>query len=134
MRKKYYNQIQELKGNIRVFVRVRKDDRGDYKKSGVFDITSDTQTSIQNPNADAKPFKFEFAKVYGPKSTQEQVFADTRDTLMSVVDGFNVCIMAYGQTGSGKTFTMMGPPVRFFLRPLLEPCILHPPQCTCMHN
>eukprot|EP00037_Helgoeca_nana_P018080 m.172429 g.172429 ORF g.172429 m.172429 type:complete len:922 (+) comp24285_c0_seq1:102-2867(+) len=110
LRKKYYNQIQELKGNIRVFVRVRKDDRGDYKKSGVFDITSDTQTSIQNPNADAKPFKFEFAKVYGPKSTQEQVFADTRDTLMSVVDGFNVCIMAYGQTGSGKTFTMMGPP------------------------
>jgi len=26
--------------------------------------------------------------------------------MMSVVDGYNVCIFAYGQTGSGKTYTM----------------------------
>ncbi len=28
--------------------------------------------------------------------------------MLSVIDGFNVCIFAYGQTGSGKTFTMIG--------------------------
>lgn len=28
--------------------------------------------------------------------------------IVSVLDGYNVCIFAYGQTGSGKTFTMEG--------------------------
>lgn len=95
-----------------MFVRIRKDDRGDYKGAGVFKIPSDSEATVQNPDPDKKPFHFEFAKVYGPDSEQNQVFADTKDTLMSVVDGYNVCIMAYGQTGSGKTFTMMGPRVR----------------------
>lgn len=29
--------------------------------------------------------------------------------MVSVMDGYNVCIFAYGQTGSGKTYTMIGP-------------------------
>ena len=37
----------------------------------------------------------------------EQVFADTKPLIRSVLDGFKVCIFAYGQTGSGKTFTMV---------------------------
>ena len=39
---------------------------------------------------------------------QEEVFAEVKTLVASVVDGFNVCIMAYGQTGSGKTYTMQG--------------------------
>lgn len=46
--------------------------------------------------------------VFGPDSTQQNVFDHMRDLILSVVDGYNVCIFAYGQTGSGKTFTMDG--------------------------
>ena len=46
--------------------------------------------------------------MYGPASSQEDVFRDTEPLMTSVLDGFNVCIFAYGQSGSGKTFTMEG--------------------------
>lgn len=36
------------------------------------------------------------------------VFLDTAPVVVSVLDGYNVCIFAYGQTGTGKTFTMEG--------------------------
>ena len=51
---------------------------------------------------------YEFERVYDPKTRQEQVFEDTKATITSCVDGYNVCIIAYGQTGAGKTYTMMG--------------------------
>ena len=36
------------------------------------------------------------------------IFADASPMVLSVLDGYNVCIFAYGQTGTGKTFTMEG--------------------------
>lgn len=36
------------------------------------------------------------------------IFRDTKHLMLSVIDGYNVCIFAYGQTGSGKTYTMIG--------------------------
>jgi kinesin family protein C2/C3 len=41
-------------------------------------------------------------------SSAADVFADTAPVVVSVLDGYNVCIFAYGQTGTGKTFTMEG--------------------------
>jgi len=46
--------------------------------------------------------------VFGPDSTQEQIFEDTKRLVQSAIDGYNVCVFAYGQTGSGKTFTIQG--------------------------
>jgi hypothetical protein len=46
--------------------------------------------------------------VFGPECTQEMVYEDVSDLVVSAADGYNVCIIAYGQTGSGKTYTMMG--------------------------
>lgn len=42
---------------------------------------------------------FEFDRVFGPESTQEQVFGDVAQLVTSALDGYNVCIFAYGQTG-----------------------------------
>lgn len=41
-------------------------------------------------------------------SVTVDVFEDASPMVISVLDGYNVCIFAYGQTGTGKTFTMEG--------------------------
>ncbi|XP_078596067.1 uncharacterized protein LOC144873050 [Branchiostoma floridae x Branchiostoma japonicum] len=102
-RKLLYNQLQELRGNIRVFCRCRRDDR----VGGYMQFPNDEDIVV--PTGGSKK-TFSFDKVFSPASTQEQVFEDTLPIVQSCVDGYNVCILAYGQTGSGKTFTMMGPP------------------------
>jgi kinesin family protein C2/C3 len=54
--------------------------------------------------------RWEFNEIYGQESTQADLFAGVRDLVVSMIDGFNVCIFAYGQTGSGKTHSMQGIP------------------------
>ncbi|KAM4747861.1 uncharacterized protein WCC33_005371 [Rhinophrynus dorsalis] len=100
-RRLLYNQLQELRGNIRVFCRCRRDDR----KGNHLEFTSDEEILVNN-NGNKKKFRFD--QVFLPQCTQEEVFEGTFPIIKSCVDGYNVCILAYGQTGSGKTYTMMG--------------------------
>jgi predicted Ser/Thr protein kinase len=51
---------------------------------------------------------FEFDAIFGPDSTQEDLFKEVYHLVMSALDGYQVSIFAFGQTGSGKTFTMEG--------------------------
>lgn len=117
-RRRLHNTIQELKGNIRVFCRVRP-------------ILSDIQADIphiQLPSHDSKAvvlakseeshtgragdtqksYNFNFDHVFGPRATQQEVFEEISLLVQSALDGYNVCCFAYGQTGSGKTYTMEG--------------------------
>ena len=106
-RKRLHNLVQELKGNIRVFARVRPIS-GREKESGRKSVVlcpSETEMSLC---AGGKLSTFNFDRVFGQESTQEEVFAETEPLVVSVLDGYNVCIFAYGQTGSGKTHTMQG--------------------------
>eukprot|EP00048_Salpingoeca_helianthica_P013128 m.196045 g.196045 ORF g.196045 m.196045 type:complete len:1328 (+) comp15460_c15_seq13:156-4139(+) len=110
-RKLIYNKLQELKGNIRVFCRIRHDDRVRCVLRFPDAKGPNTPCEIQVPGEGGEAGRvFEFDRVYSPESTQQEVFEDTEPIITSCVDGYNVCIIAYGQTGSGKTFTMMGPP------------------------
>uniref|UniRef100_A0A0E0P4A1 Kinesin-like protein n=2 Tax=Oryza rufipogon TaxID=4529 RepID=A0A0E0P4A1_ORYRU len=84
--------LQELKGNIRVFCRVRPllpNESGDvaYPKSG-----ENLGRGIELTH-NGQMYFFTFDKVFEQSTSQE-----------------DVCIFAYGQTGSGKTYTMMGNP------------------------
>jgi len=106
-RKALYNQIQELRGNIRVYCRVRPMGAGELGAGSVTFPEEDT-ISIVMPSGNSRK-SFEFDRVYSPDTSQETVFSDTKPLVTSVVDGYNVCIFAYGQTGSGKTYTMEGP-------------------------
>ncbi|KAK9919932.1 hypothetical protein M0R45_028505 [Rubus argutus] len=109
--RKLYNLVQDLKGNIRVYCRVRPLLPGQLNRSNTFDHIDDGKITFVTPSKYGKEGRksFSFNKVFGPFSTQEEVFSDTQPLIRSVLDGYNVCIFAYGQTGSGKTYTMTGP-------------------------
>ncbi|KAK8468578.1 hypothetical protein PHAVU_006G059300 [Phaseolus vulgaris] len=107
-----YNQVQDLKGAIRVYCRVRPFLPGQSNGQSTVDyIGENGDMMIVNPLKHGKDSRrvFSFNKVFGTTVTQEQIYADTQPLIRSVLDGYNVCIFAYGQTGSGKTYTMSGP-------------------------
>ncbi|EIN09479.1 C-terminal kinesin [Punctularia strigosozonata HHB-11173 SS5] len=116
VRRKLHNTIQELKGNIRVFCRVRPalaaneevaaitfPDPLDHKE---IVVASSSESAMGNERKET--WNFTFDKVFEPPSTQAEVFEEISHLAQSCVDGYNVCIFAYGQTGSGKSFTMEG--------------------------
>ncbi|XP_075097384.1 kinesin-like protein KIN-14K [Nicotiana tabacum] len=110
--RKLHNEVQELKGNIRVYCRIRPFLRGQKEKQSVVEyIGENGELIVVNPSKQGKEGRrsFKFNKVYSPAATQAEVYSDIQPLIQSVLDGYNVCIFAYGQTGSGKTYTMTGP-------------------------
>ncbi|KAH9778671.1 kinesin-like protein KIN-14K [Citrus sinensis] len=107
--RRLFNEVQDLKGNIRVYCRIRPFLPGQTKKQTTIEyIGENGELIFGNPSKPGKDGQrmFKFNKVFGPDATQAEVFSDTQPLIRSVLDGYNVCIFAYGQTGSGKTYTM----------------------------
>ncbi|KIL56904.1 hypothetical protein M378DRAFT_188507 [Amanita muscaria Koide BX008] len=137
IRRKLHNTVQELKGNIRVFCRVRPVLMSDViglaegntrmTKDEFSQLREQVQAHITFPDRIHKKeivlhsssesatgqerkevYNFGFDRVFEPESTQAEVFEEISQLAQSCTDGYNVCIFAYGQTGSGKSFTMEG--------------------------
>ncbi|KAG6487910.1 hypothetical protein ZIOFF_056648 [Zingiber officinale] len=90
--RKLYNEVQELKGNIRVYCRIRPFLSEENKRqTSVENIGENGELVLVNTSKQGKDGKrmFNFNKVFGPSATQAISFG----------------IM----TGSGKTYTMTGP-------------------------
>jgi kinesin family protein C2/C3 len=127
--RRLYNAVQDLKGSIRVFCRVRPlgatGDQGpgclepgaEDGELALWDVSAAARAGVGGSGgaaaamavpgaAQRKTFKLD--RVFGPESTQADVYEDTAPLVRCVLDGYNVCIFAYGQTGSGKTHTMSG--------------------------
>ncbi|THV04219.1 kinesin-domain-containing protein [Dendrothele bispora CBS 962.96] len=135
LRRKLHNTIQELKGNIRVFCRVRPVLPSDLSETSMMSTSTEDAKKLQEDmtanmifpdHCDHKEivlrsssksatgqerigsYAFSFDRVFEPGSTQAQVFEEISLLAQSCIDGYNVCIFAYGQTGSGKSYTMEG--------------------------
>nr|CAB3488362.1 unnamed protein product [Digitaria exilis] len=116
LRKKLHNTILELKGNIRVFCRVRPLLRFDGDSNGPEGASISFPTSVESAGRaidlmnQGQKLSFSYDKVFDHNASQEDVFVEISQLVQSALDGYKVCIFAYGQTGSGKTYTMMGRP------------------------
>eukprot|EP01065_Artemidia_motanka_P018756 TRINITY_DN2210_c1_g1_i1.p1 TRINITY_DN2210_c1_g1~~TRINITY_DN2210_c1_g1_i1.p1 ORF type:complete len:775 (+),score=266.20 TRINITY_DN2210_c1_g1_i1:83-2326(+) len=124
MRTELHNRLIELKGNIRVFARVRPllksesrlsdkqhyefPEGCDHKTVNVVDVPGH-QSVVTGQSEPSQVLPFSFDRVFGPDTAQQAVFDEISQLVQSALDGYKVCIFAYGQTGSGKTFTMEGP-------------------------
>ncbi|VDP00542.1 unnamed protein product [Heligmosomoides polygyrus] len=101
-----HNAVVDLKGQIRVAVRVRPP-LGKELDVPVSHISYPGVSSIKLDQGKC-PQSFEFQRVFGPNMSQARVFSDVEELVLSCLHGYNVSIIAYGQTGSGKTHTMRG--------------------------
>lgn len=92
---------------VRVSVRVRPSGNPDQQVVS----STDSEIKLESPlhAARKQPRKFAFDSVFGPDSTQSEIYDSVGlDLMQHAVQGYNACVFAYGQTGSGKTHTMMG--------------------------
>ncbi|KAK2980861.1 hypothetical protein RJ640_003088, partial [Escallonia rubra] len=106
-RRQALNDILDLKGNIRVFCRVRPVIMEEnFKHLGPV-VALDSSAVLVN-FAETKSKLYSFDKVFHPGSKQDEIFLEVEPVIKSALDGYNACIFAYGQTGTGKTFTMEG--------------------------
>ncbi|CAE7253824.1 KIN14N [Symbiodinium sp. CCMP2456] len=103
-RRELHNVIQELKGNIRVFCRVRPQTGNQQAATQHLQI-AENKLNLDYMN---ELHGFSFDRVFSESSSQEAIFEEVGGLVQSALDGFKVSIFAYGQTGSGKTYTMQG--------------------------
>ena len=98
----------QLKGNIRVFCRVRPPaTEEDEAVSCIEGAAEDTALEVAGPKGGST--RFQFDHVFSGAASQGDVYDEVTHLVQSAMDGHNVCVFAYGQTGSGKTYTMDGP-------------------------
>uniref|UniRef100_A0A5B7AQB9 Kinesin-like calmodulin-binding protein n=1 Tax=Davidia involucrata TaxID=16924 RepID=A0A5B7AQB9_DAVIN len=108
LRKRYFNTIEDMKGKIRVFCRLRPLSEKEIAEKERTVLTSLDEFTVEHLWRDDKTKQHIYDRVFDGNATQDDIFEDTRYLVQSAVDGYNVCIFAYGQTGSGKTFTIYG--------------------------
>ena len=115
--KKLHFAIQDLKGSIRVFCRVRPAVPGMDDERAAPAVAATTERDLvvtrrERRGEDAKLTRrsFSFDRAFGPAASQAEVYEACGPLIRCVADGYDVCLLAYGQTGSGKTHTMSGPP------------------------
>ena len=105
--------VKDLGTNVQVAVRCRPANTQEKSTGQAICVNTETverKVNVAYGPAGKKQSKtFNFDKVFGCYSTQEEVFRQMVQPLVQeTVAGFNCTVFAYGQTGTGKTHTMEG--------------------------
>ncbi|XP_078443913.1 kinesin-like calmodulin-binding protein (ZWICHEL) [Wolffia australiana] len=108
LRKRYFNTIEDMKGKVRVYCRIRPPSEKEMAENEKEAVKGTDEFTVEHAWKDERAKQHLYDRVFDCDATQDDVFEDTKYVVQSAVDGYNVCIFAYGQTGSGKTFTIYG--------------------------
>lgn len=102
-------KMQALKGNIQVCCRTRPPHSQELLNNARICVDTSSENELAWFDKRASIWKsFAFDRVWPMDAMQADIFVDVEPLALSVVDGYNACILAFGQTGSGKTWTMNG--------------------------
>ncbi|XP_059183454.1 kinesin-like protein KIF20A [Centropristis striata] len=124
------NQQTEQPGSaeqqtMRVYLRVRpfsREERSDKEDQGCVVIENSQIVTLNAPKGSATMkssekgigmslHKFSFSQIFGPETTQSELFEDTvKSQTSDFLDGNNALIFSYGVTNAGKTYTIQGTP------------------------
>ena len=106
-------EVQDLKGAVRVFARVRP-----TKAESCIEVMDDSELCMWLPSVgsaqsaskgrESKEQRCRYDVCYGPSSSNMDVANEVVPLALGVLDGYSAAVLAYGQSGSGKTFTMLG--------------------------
>lgn len=100
--------------SIRVVARFRPLNKKEIKRGSKFCVEVDPARTdlVKLRTLDGGAHDFHFDRVFGTKSSQQEVYEDAAKPIIAdVLQGYNGCLLAYGQTGAGKTHTMSGPSI-----------------------
>ena len=105
LRNNLVQEIQDVRGNVRVFCRIRPP-----KTSSIDSTCLEIHNSVLSslPKLTCRSGTYSFDHVFGPRSRNSEIYSEAAGVVELVLGGQNVCMLAYGQTGSGKTYTMDG--------------------------
>ncbi|XP_029935633.1 kinesin-like protein KIF20A isoform X2 [Myripristis murdjan] len=115
----------EQQQSLRVYLRVRpfsKEELADNEDQSCVVIESRQTVMLHAPKGSATmkssergiglpSHKFTFSQIFGPETTQAELFQDTiKSQVSEFLDGKNALIFSYGVTNAGKTYTILGTP------------------------
>ena len=105
--------MQELKGNIRVFCRVRPPANDEHATADAVGGGKNMDQPLLKidrlgemagrrmeiaPPGGTKNFDFNFDRVFGADCGQGEVFEEISHLVQSALDGYKVCIFTYGES------------------------------------
>ncbi|XP_037127970.1 kinesin-like protein KIF20B isoform X1 [Syngnathus acus] len=118
----------EERKHVKVYLRIRPSTAAEAQKGESQDCVwaeppgtvllmppGSSQAAHLGADKSDKPFlrsaqRFHFSQVYGPDTTQEELFqGSVKDLVRDVLQGDDVLLFSYGVTNAGKTFTFLGP-------------------------
>lgn len=98
-RRALLRKVQDLRGNVRVMVRLRPRLQGEGGEEDCIQCHPDGRSLQLHGDVRGAEQIFTLDQIFGSRSTQENIYQELNDLVQSAMDGYRICLLSYGQTG-----------------------------------